>query len=84
MSVTPDGTHVYVANHNGNSVSVIATATNTVSATLAEGTVGKETYAVLATPSVYYYELQAGHGGWQSALSAAVLYELGWDQGGWQ
>ncbi len=84
MSVTPDSSHVYVANHNGNSVSVIATATNTVSATLAEGTVGKEPYAVLATPSVYYYKLQAGHGGWQSALGAAVLYELGWDQGGWQ
>jgi YVTN family beta-propeller protein len=84
MSVTPDSSHVYVANHNANSVSVIATATNTVSATLAEATVGKEPYAVLATPSVYYYKLQAGHGGWQSALGAAVLYELGWDQGGWQ
>jgi YVTN family beta-propeller protein len=84
MSVTPDGTHVYVANHNGNSVSVIATATNTVSATLVEATVGKEPYAVLATPSQYFYKLQAGHGGWQSALAAAVTYALGWNQGGWQ
>ena len=84
MSVTPDSTHVYVANHNGNSVSVIATSTNTVSSTLAEATTGKEPYAVLATPSQYFYELQAGHGGWQSKLSASVAYQLGWDQGGWQ
>jgi YVTN family beta-propeller protein len=84
MSVTPDGTHVYVANHNGNSVSVIATSTNTVSSTLAEATVGKEPYAVLATPSQYFYKLQAGHGGWQSALTAAVTYTLGFNQGGWQ
>ncbi len=84
MSVTPDSAHVYVANHNGNSVSVIATATNTVSSTLAEATVGKEPYAVLATPSQYFYELQAGHGGWQSALTAAVTYTLGFNQGGWQ
>src|SRR5664279_5345916 len=57
MSVTPDSTHVYVANHNANSVSVIATATNTVSSTLAEATVGKEPYAVLATPSQYFLSL---------------------------
>jgi YVTN family beta-propeller protein len=84
MSVTPDGTHVYVANRSGNSVSVIATATNTVSSTLAEATAGKEPYAVLATPSQYFYKLQAGHGGWQSALTAAVTYTLGFNQGGWQ
>jgi YVTN family beta-propeller protein len=84
MSATPDSTHVYVANHNGNSVSVIATSTNTVSSTLAEATVGQEPYAVLATPSPYFYKLQAGHGGWQSALTASLLYPLGWNQGGWQ
>lgn len=84
MSVAPDGAHVYVTNRNGNSVSVIATSTNTVSSTLAEGTVGKEPYAVLATPSQYFYKLQAGHGGWQSALTAAVTYTLGFNQGGWQ
>jgi YVTN family beta-propeller protein len=84
ISVTPDSAHVYVANHNGNSVSVIATSTNTVSSTLLEGTVGKEPYAVLATSSPYYYKLQAGHGGWQSVLTASVTYPLGWDQGGWQ
>jgi YVTN family beta-propeller protein len=85
MSVTPDSAHVYVANHNANSVSVIATSTNTVSATLAEATVGKEPYAVLATPSPYFYKVQAGHvGGWQSALTASVAYPVGWNQGGWQ
>jgi YVTN family beta-propeller protein len=85
MSVTPDSAHVYVANLAGGSVSVIATATNTVSATLATATVGANPDAVLATTSPYYYKLQAGHGGWQSALSAASgVYPLGWDQGGWQ
>jgi YVTN family beta-propeller protein len=85
MSVTPDSTHVYVSNFGAGSVSVIATATNTVSSTLATATVGAEPYAVLATPSPYYYKLQAAHGGWKSALTAASgAYPLGWDQGGWQ
>jgi YVTN family beta-propeller protein len=84
MSATPDSTHVYVANFASNSVSVIATATNTVSVTLAVGVVGANPYAVLATPSPYYYKLQAGHGVWRSALSPSVLYPSGWNQGGWQ
>jgi YVTN family beta-propeller protein len=84
MSVTPDSTHVYVANKGGPSVSVIATATNTVSSTLAEATVGKAPIAVLATPSPYFYKLQAGHGVWQSPLTASAIYPLGWNQGGWQ
>jgi YVTN family beta-propeller protein len=84
MSVTPDSAHVYVANFASGSVSVIETSTNTVSATLATATVGANPYAVLATPSDYFYKLQAGHGGWQSKLSASVAYQLGWDQGGWQ
>jgi YVTN family beta-propeller protein len=84
MSATSDGTHVYVANQGGPSVSVIATATNTVSATLPEATVGKAPCAVLATSSPYYYKLQAAHGGWQGPLTASVSYALGWNQGGWQ
>ena len=84
MSATPDGAHVYVANKGGPSVSVIATATNTVSSTLAEAVVGKAPIAVLATASPYFYKLQAGHGGWLSPLTAPVLYPLGWNQGGWQ
>jgi len=75
MSSSPDSTKVYVANQAAPSVSVIATATNTVSATLAEATVGKAPFAVLATPSPYFYKLQAGHGGWQSPLTAAVSYQ---------
>jgi YVTN family beta-propeller protein len=84
MSVTPDSAHVYVANKGGPSVSVIATATNTVTLTLAEAAVGKAPIAVLATPSPYFYKLQAGHGGWHGPLTAAVSYQLGWNQGGWQ
>jgi YVTN family beta-propeller protein len=84
MSTTPDSTHVYVANQAGPSVSVIATATNTVSSTLAEATVGKAPYAILATSSPNFYEMQAGHGGWQSPLTAPVTYPVGWKQGGWQ
>lgn len=84
MSATPDSTHVYVANEATPGVSVIATATNTVSTTLTEATIGKAPYAVLATPSPYFYELQADHGGWLSPPTAAVEYPLGWDQGGWQ
>jgi hypothetical protein len=72
-----------VANKGGPSVSVIATATNTAS-TLAEATVGKGPVAVVCTPSPYFYKLQAGHGGWQSTLTAPLSYALGWNQGGWQ
>ena len=84
MSVTPDSAKVYVANGGAPSVSVIATSTNTVSATLAEAVVGKAPFAVLATPSPYFYKLQAAHGGWLSALTSSVSYPLGWKQGGWQ
>ncbi len=37
VAVTPDGSKVYVANENSNTVSVIATATNTVTATIPVG-----------------------------------------------
>jgi YVTN family beta-propeller protein len=84
MSATPDSTHVYVANQAAPSVSIIATATNTVSSTLAEAVVGKAPYAVLATASPYFYKLTAGHGVWQSPLTASAMYALGWNQGGWQ
>jgi YVTN family beta-propeller protein len=84
MSVTPDSTHVYVANQGTPSVSVIAASTNTVSSTLAVAVVGKAPIGVLATASAYFYKLQAGHGVWRSALTAAFSYPLGWNQGGWQ
>lgn len=84
MSVTPDSRYVYSPNYYDSTVSVIATSTNTVAATLATAQVGTEPYAVLATPSQYWYEVQAGHGGWRSAASAAIGASLGWNQGGWQ
>jgi YVTN family beta-propeller protein len=37
VAVTPDGAHVYVANQNSNNVAVIATASNTVTATVPVG-----------------------------------------------
>jgi YVTN family beta-propeller protein len=37
VAVTPDGTHVYITNIGSNTVSVIATATNTVVATVPVG-----------------------------------------------
>jgi YVTN family beta-propeller protein len=84
MSVSPESSHVYVANGGTTTVSVIATATNTVSSTLTEATVGKAPRAVLATSSPYFYKVTAGHGVWISPLTAAVMYPLGWTQGGWQ
>jgi YVTN family beta-propeller protein len=39
VAATPDGSKVYVANEHSNTVSVIATATNTVTATIAVGDV---------------------------------------------
>jgi YVTN family beta-propeller protein len=45
VAVSPDGSHIYVANHNGGTVSVIATATNTVTATVVVGS-GPEGVAV--------------------------------------
>src|SRR6516162_3609299 len=39
LAVTPDGSTVYVANQGANTVSVIATASNTVTATIAVGSV---------------------------------------------
>jgi YVTN family beta-propeller protein len=84
MSVSPESTHVYVANGGTTTVSVISTGTNAVTSTLAEATVGKAPYAVLATPSSYYYEVQATHGVWDAALTSPVANLIGWNQGGWQ
>jgi YVTN family beta-propeller protein len=47
VAVTPDGSKVYVTNLLSNTVSVIATATNTVSATIA---VGDHPEGVAVTP----------------------------------
>lgn len=47
VAVTPDGTHAYVANNNGGSVSVIDTATNAVVRAVS---VGMGPYGVAVTP----------------------------------
>jgi YVTN family beta-propeller protein len=47
VAVTPDGAHVYVGNFSGNAVSVIATASNTVTATVP---VGQSPEGVAVTP----------------------------------
>ena len=47
VAVTPDGSKVYVANFLSNNVSVIATATNTVTATIPAGS---EPFGVAVTP----------------------------------
>jgi YVTN family beta-propeller protein len=47
VAVTPDGATAYVANHGGNTVSVIDTATNTVTTTI---TVGSFPHQVAVTP----------------------------------
>ena len=38
MAIAPDGSTAYITNHNSNNVSVLDTATNTISATVAVGT----------------------------------------------
>ena len=47
VSVSPDGSKVYVTNCSDNTVSVINTATNTVTATI---TVGSAPYGVSVSP----------------------------------
>jgi len=84
LSVTPDSAYVYCANFYDSSVSVVSTGTDAVVATLSSTQVGSNPYAVLATSSRYWYELEAGHAGWRSGPSTAVSATLGWNQGGWQ
>jgi YVTN family beta-propeller protein len=58
MAVTPAGSKAYVGNYNSNTVSVINTATNTVTATV---TVGNAPYGVAVTPDgSYVYVTNAG------------------------
>jgi YVTN family beta-propeller protein len=64
VAVTPDGTHVYVANNGSNNVSVIRTATNTVVKTIP---VGNNPVGVAITPDGTKVAWQHGgeddHGG---------------------
>ena len=55
VAVSPNGAYAYVTNEGSNSVSVINTATNTVTATIPVGT---EPYGVAVTPNGdYAYEI---------------------------
>ena len=51
MAVTPNGAYAYVTNDGSSTVSVISTATNTVTATV---TVGNTPYGVAVTPNGAY------------------------------
>ena len=63
VAITPDGAYAYVTNYTTYTVSVISTATNTVTATV---TVGSDPYGVAVTPNgAYVYvtnEQQFGFG----------------------
>ena len=60
VAVTPDGTRAYVTNFNSNTVSVINTATNTVTATIA---VGANPDGVAITPNgATIYVANSGNG----------------------
>jgi YVTN family beta-propeller protein len=80
--VTPDGSKVYVANFNGDSVSVIAAATNTVTATIAVG-IGPVAFGVFiqpAPPSIPFSSLSAGlvvTGGRHPAFALNAFFGLG-------
>jgi len=50
VAVSPDGSKVYVANNGDGSVSVIATATNTVTTTITVGTSGSGPFGVAVSP----------------------------------
>ncbi len=50
VTITPDGTHVYVTNNGDDTVSVITTATGAVSATITVGNI-PVLVAVCPTPS---------------------------------
>jgi YVTN family beta-propeller protein len=65
--VTPDGGHVYVANLNDASVSVIATASNTVVATVGVGT-APVAFGVFIAPGIGPPTSKdvCKNGGWQT------------------
>ena len=74
VAITPNGKYVYVANEDAlsdnNSVSVISTATNTVTARIS---VGRSTSSVTVTPNgKYAYVTSYGYNGSVSIISTAT------------
>jgi YVTN family beta-propeller protein len=63
VAITPDGTHAYVTNFRDTTVSVIATATNTVVATIP---VGSGPAGVAITPSPALFACPQGQGFWKN------------------
>jgi YVTN family beta-propeller protein len=82
ISATPNSAAVWVANEGTHTVSVVATSTNT--ATTVTLPAASTAYAIAITPNPYYYKVTSTHGIWASAVSAPVMYPLGWDPGNWQ
>jgi YVTN family beta-propeller protein len=70
VAVSPDGKFVYVANDTFNSVSVIATATNVVVATVGVGSSGAEGVAVTPDGNFVYVASPSG-GGMVSVIATA-------------
>jgi YVTN family beta-propeller protein len=77
IAVTPDGAHVYVTNLFDNTVSVIDTASNTVTTTV---TVGQGPFAIAIGPSsqqrIEQLVLQIGGAGIQSGLAQSLASKL--------
>jgi YVTN family beta-propeller protein len=73
VAVSPDGSHIYVANHNGGTVSVIATATNTVTATVVVGS-GPEGVAV--TPDGTHVYVASSIAFYVSVIATATNAEM--------
>ncbi|MFC7933821.1 IPT/TIG domain-containing protein [Streptomyces cinereoruber] len=69
VAITPDGSSVYVVNVNGNSVSVVDTASNTVTATIP---VGQMPQAIAATPDGSTVYVANGYGNSVSVISTAT------------
>jgi YVTN family beta-propeller protein len=74
VAVTPDGAHVYVANESDNTVSVIATSTNTVTDTIVDASFSNPA-GVAVTPDgtkVYVANESGGDGGTVSVIDTST------------
>lgn len=69
VAVSPDGKHVYVANSAGNTVSVIDTASNSITATIP---VGDGPVAVAVSPDSHFVYVANKRGGTVSVIDAVA------------
>ena len=70
VAVTPDGSKVYVANFNDNTVSAIATATNTVVSTIPVGLIPIAFGIFIQPPSANSGKDACKDGGWRKFVSS--------------